>query len=318
MKTALALLASLFVVFQAQAQAWPDRPLRLLVGFPPGGLIDQFARTIQPGLAAGLGQPVIVENRGGAAGTLAEAVVAKSPPDGYSLLITPDSPPANPYLYKNLGYDLFKDLAPVTMLLRVPLVLAVHPTVAANNLADLIALARSRPGQIAYATTGAGTSNHLAMEYLNKAAGISTIHVPYKGGAQVMTDLVGGQVPSTLISITLAAPQVRAGRIRAVAVTGDKRAPLLPEVQTFVEGGFADFPQGQWSALFVPAGTPAAIIHRLHAELDKTVRTPEVQKRFADLGAETVMSSPAELAAFLKKEHQRIGEQVRESNITAN
>jgi tripartite-type tricarboxylate transporter receptor subunit TctC len=244
-------------------------------------------------------------------------MLAKSPPDGYTVMLTADSPPANPHLFRNLGYDLFRDLAPVTMLVRVPLALVVHPSVPAGSLAEFVQHVRSRQGQFAYATTGAGTSNHLSMEVFKRLAGLSITHVPYKGGAQVMTDLLGGQVPASLISITLAAPQVRAGKIRAVALTGDKRAPLLPDVQTFSEGGYADI-IGQWSGVLVPAGTPPAIIQRLHGEFAKAIRAPEVQTRFQELGAEIVMNSPAEFAALLRAEHQRLGEQIRDLKLTAD
>ena len=313
-----ALALAVLEVPLAGAQAWPDKPLKMIVAFTPGGLIDTFARTLQPRLAEGLGQPVIVENRGGAGGTLAEATVAKSPPDGYTVLVTADSPAANPHLYRNLNYELFRDLTPVTMLVRVPLVLLVHPSVPAASLAEFVAYVRARQGQFAYATTGSGTSNHLSMEVLKRLAGISMTHVPYKGGAQVMADVIGGQVPSTLIAITLAAPQVRSGKLKAIAVTGDKRAALLPQVQTFAEGGYADFPPGQWCGLWVPAGTSPAVIQRLYAESAKAIRNPEVQARLHQLGAEIVMNSPAEFAAFLRSEHARIGELVREHKITAD
>lgn len=320
MRQTVAILAVLALLGggAARAQSWPDKPLRMVVAFTPGGLIDTFARTLQPRLAEGLGQPIVVENRGGAGGTLAEALVAKSAPDGYTLLVTADSPAANPHLYRGLGHDLFRDLMPVSMLVRVPLVLLVNPSVPAKTLPEFIAHVRTRQGQFAYATTGSGTSNHLSMEVLKRVAGIGMTHIPYKGGAQVMADLIGGQVPSTLIAITLAAPQVRAGKLNAVAVTGAARAPLLPQVQTFAEGGYPDFPPGQWCGLWLPAGTPAAIVQRLHEETAKAIRAADVQARFLALGGETVMNSPAEFAAFLRTEHARIGELVREHKITAD
>jgi len=302
----------------AAAQAWPDKPLRLLVAFPAGGMIDTFARTLQPRLAEGLGQPVIIENRGGASGTLAESMIAKSPPDGYTIMMSADFPPANPHLFLNLNYDLFRDLAPVSMLLRVPLTLIVHPSVPANSIAEFIAHVRSRQGRFAYATPGTGTSNHLSMVFLKGRTGIEMTHVPYKGGSQVIADLIGGQVESSLISITVAVPQVRSGKARAIALTGEKRAPLLPQVPTFSEAGFADFPPGQWSGVFVPAGTPPAVIARLHAEFTRAARAPEVQARFQELGVETVMNPTAEFTAFLRSEHERLGKLIRENKITAD
>jgi len=302
----------------ATAQVWPDKPVRMIVAFTPGGLVDTIGRTLQPRLAEGLGQPVLVENHGGAGGTIAEGMLAKARPDGYTILITADNPPANPHLYRDLSYDFFRDLLPVTMLVRVPLVLVVNPSVPVASLADFVSYARARQGKFAYASPGSGTSNHLSMEVLQRVAGINPTHVPYKGGAQALADVIGGQVPCTLISITLAAPQVRSGRLKAVAVTGDKRTPLLPQVPTFAEGGYLDFPQGSWSGLFVPAGTPAALVERLYGETAKAIRAHDVQDRLQELGAETVMSSPTQFAAFLHAESARIGELVRENKITAD
>ena len=313
-----AILAALAFTAPASAQTWPDKPVRIMVAFTPGGLIDTFARTLQPRLVEGLGQPVIIENRGGAGGTLAEAVLAKSAPDGYTMMVSADSPPANPQLFRNLSYDFFRDLAPVSMLTRVPFALVVHPSVPANSLAEFIAHVRSRQGQFSYASPGTGTGNHLFMELLKSRAGIEMTHVPYKGGGPAMTDLIGGQVQASLISITLAAPQVRSGKVRAVGMTSEKRAPLLPQVQTFVEAGYGDFTPHTWCGLFVPAGTPAAIVQRLHAEFAKAVRAPEVQARFQELGAETVMNPSVEFAAFLRVESERLGNLIRERKIASD
>lgn len=301
----------------AAAQGWPEKPVRLVVAFAPGGLIDTFSRALQPRLAEGLGQPVIIENRGGAGGTLAESMVAKSPPDGYTALVSADSPPANPHLYRGLNYDFFRDLAPVATLARVPFALVVHPSVPAASLAEFVAHVRSRQGQFSYASPGTGTGNHLFMEYLKGMAGIEMTHVPYKGGGPAMNDLIGGQVQASLISITLAAPQARSGKVRALGVTSEKRAPLLPQVQTFIEAGYADFTPHSWSGLFVPAGTPPAIIQRLHAEFAKAIHAPEVQARFQGLGAEIVMNSTTEFAGFLRTENDRLGRLIRERRISA-
>jgi tripartite-type tricarboxylate transporter receptor subunit TctC len=311
-------LATLAIAAPASAQTWPDKPVRLIVAFAPGGLIDTFARTLQPRLAEGLGQPLIIENRGGAGGTLAESMVAKSAPDGYTVLVSADSPPANPHLFRNLNYDFFRDLVPVSMIARVPFALVVHPSVPANSLAEFVAYVRSRQGQFSYASPGTGTGNHLFMELLKGMAGMEMTHIPYKGGGPAMNDLIGGQVQASLISITLAAPQVRSGKVRAVGMASEKRAPLLPQVQTFVEAGYRDFMPHTWCGLFVPAGTPAAIVQRLYAEFAKAVRAPEVQTRFQELGAETIMNSPAEFAAFLRTESERLGNLIRERKIAAD
>ncbi len=314
----LALVAVLVIDAPASAQTSSDKPLRLIVAFAPGGLIDAFARTLQPRLVAGLAQPVIIENRGGAGGTLAEAMLAKSAPDGNTMLVSADSPPANPHLYRNLSYDFFRDLAPVSMLARVPFALVVHPSVPAASLAEFVAYVRSRSGQFSYASPGTGTGNHLFMELLKSLAGIEMIHVPYKGGGPAMNDLIGGQVQASLISITLAAPQVRSGKVRALGVTSERRAPLLAQVPTFVEAGYSDFTPHTWCALFLPAGTPNAILQRLHAEFTKAVRAPEVQTRFQELGAETVMNSPSEFALFLRAESKRLGDLIRQRNIKSD
>ncbi len=323
MKTIRTLAASLLagalaLAAPASAQTWPEKPVRLVVAFAPGGLIDTFARTLQPRLVEGLGQPLIIENRGGAGGTLAESAVAKSAPDGYTVLVSADSPPANPHLFHNLNYDFFRDLAPVAMLARVPFALVVHPSVPANTLPELVAYVRSRQGQFSYASPGTGTGNHLFTELFKSLAGIEMTHIPYKGGGPAMSDLIGGQVQASLISITLAAPQARSGKVRAVGVTGDKRTALLPNVPTFIEAGYRDFTAHTWGGLFVPAATPAAVVQRLNAEFARAVRAPEVRKRFQELGAETVMNSPAEFAAFLRTETDRLGALIRERKIAAD
>jgi len=316
--TLAAALAAFAAAAPVPAQSWPDKPVRLVVAFAPGGLIDIFARTLQPRLAEGVGQAVIIENRGGAGGTLAEAVVAKSAPDGYTMLVSADSPPANPHLFRNLTYDFFRDLAPVAMLARVPFALAVHPSVPAASLAEFVAYVRSRPGQFSYASPGTGTGNHLFMELFKSLSGIDMTHVPYKGGGPAMTDLIGGQVQASLISVTLAAPQARSGKVRAVGVTSERRAPSLPQAQTFMEAGYSDFTAHTWGGLFVSAGTPPAIVQRIHAEFAKAVRAPEVQARFQELGADTVMNSPSEFALFLRAESARLGALIKQRNISSD
>jgi tripartite-type tricarboxylate transporter receptor subunit TctC len=303
LKPLLAVLLLLSCVAPATAYAWPDKPLRVIVAFPPGGMIDVFARIFQARLVEGLGQPVVVDNRPGAGGTLAEALVAKSAPDGYTMLLSADSPPANAHLYRKLDYELFRDLEPVSLL---------------ESLADLVAHARSRSTPLSYATTGSGTSNHVSMEVLKRLAGIDMTHVPYKGGPQVINDLVGGQVNSSLIALMLAAPHVRSGKMRAIALTGENRSPLLPEVQTFAQAGFPNFPPGQWCGLWLRSGTPLALTQRIHTEFAKAVRAPDAQGRLLELGAETVVSEPKEFASFVRAEHVRIGAVVREHRIVAD
>ena len=200
----------------------------------------------------------------------------------------------------------------------MPLVLIAHPSVPAESLAELTRYLKERQPTFAYATTGSGTSNHLSMEVFKRLAGVNITHVPYKGGAQVMSDVIGGQVQSALIALLLALPQINTGKVKGLAITGERRAPLLANVPTFAESGFPAFPPGQWCGLFVPAGTPAAIVERIHASYERAVRAPDVQARFQALGAETVMNSPAAFTEFLRVEHSRIGRLVRENNIVAD
>jgi tripartite-type tricarboxylate transporter receptor subunit TctC len=300
------------------AQSYPAKPLRLIVGFAAGGLVDTLARTLQPRLQAALGQPLLIENQAGGGGTVAEAALAKSAPDGYTLLMSSDSPPANMHLFRNLSYDLLRDLRAVSMLTRVPLALLVHPSVPANTLPEFVSYARSRSGAVNYASPGSGTSNHLYMEILKGVGGFEMTHVPYKGGGPAMNDLIGGQVQAILISITLAAPNVRAGKLRALSVSGEKRSAMLPQVPTFAEAGVQDFNPHSWSGLFLPANVPQPLVQRLHEEFSQAVKDPEVSKRLQELSAEPVMNSPEQFAAFLKIESERLGRLIRDRNISAN
>ena len=316
---ALLTVAATIAATTARAQTtWPDKPIRVIVPFAAGGFTDTVTRTLQPRLVEALGQPLLVENRPGAGGTVGEAVVAKAPPDGYTILMSVDSVPANPHLFAKLSYDLFRDLVPITMVARVPLVLIVHPSVPATSLPELISYVRTRGGAFAYASPGTATNSHLYTELFRSLANVEMTHVPYKGGGPAMTDLIGGQVQAILISVTLSAPQVKAGKARALAVASEKRFALLPNVPTFAESGYTDFTPHTWTGLLVPTGTPAAIQQRLHAEFVKAARAPEVQARFRDLSAELVMNSPAEFSAFLRTEYDRLGKLIKERRISGD
>lgn len=314
----LALLLLLTYSVAAGAQTYPERPLRVIITFAPGGPADIFARMLQPKLTESLGQPLVIDNRPGAGGTIAEGLLAKAAPDGYTLMMSGDSGPANAHLYRGLSYDLFRDLLPVSLLTQVPLALVVNPAVPATSLAEFVAHARSRPGQLSYGSPGTGTTSHLYVELFKGFAGIEMTHVPYKGGVPAMSDLIGGQVQALLLSVTLSAPQVRGGKVRAVAMTGEKRSHMLPQVPTFAEVGYPELKTSTWTGLWLPAGTPPAIVQRLHAEFAKAARAPENEARIHQLGAEVVMSSPAEFAALLRSEHERLGKLIRERNISAN
>lgn len=302
---------------KAAAQTWPSKPIRILVSFAPGGLTDQIARILQPKLQEGFGQPVIVENKPGAGGTMAEGTLAKSPPDGYTLLLSADSVPANPHLMTKLPYDSAKDLLPISMLAQIPLVLLVGNDVPASTLKDFVAYAKAAGARGSYGSPGVGTSNHLYFEVFKGLTGLDLPHVAYKGGGPALTDLMGGHIEALLLSSVLAVPQAAAGKVKALAVTGDRRLAQLPGVPTFAEAGYPNFKPQQWTGLFAPTGTPAAVVSRIHAEFAKALKSPEVAARFQELNAEPVMNSQAEFAAFLGSESRVLGRLIKDRGITA-
>ncbi|MBW3656327.1 MAG: tripartite tricarboxylate transporter substrate binding protein [Gemmatimonadetes bacterium] len=302
----------------ASAQGdWPSKPVRIIVSFAPGGLTDLIGRALQPQLQETLGQPVMIDNKPGAGGTVAEGLLAKAAPDGHTLLLSADSVPANPHLIPNLPYDPLKDMTPISMLARIPLVLVANNNVPASSLQEFVSYAKSNAGKISYASPGVGTSNHLYFEVFKDLAGIEMPHIAYKGGGPAMTDLMGGHVQVMLISATLAAPQVAAGKVKALAVTSEKRAAQMPNVPTFAEAGFADFKPQQWTGLFVPSSTPPAVVSRITAEFERVVKSPEVAARLNQLNAEPVMSSQAEFSSMLRREHEVLGKLIRQRNIKA-
>jgi tripartite-type tricarboxylate transporter receptor subunit TctC len=314
---AAAATCALLAVAPVQAQEWPAKPIRVIVSFAPGGLTDLIARSLQPRLQEAFGQPVVIDNKPGAGGTLAEALLARAAPDGYTLLLSADSVPANPHLVPNLSYDSLKDLAPVAQLTRIPLVMLVNNGVPATSLREFVAHAKGNTGKLSYGSPGIGTSNHLYSEVFKDMTGIDMPHVAYKGGGPAMTDLMGGHVQALLISSTLAAPQVAGGKVRALAVTSDKRSAQMPNVPTFAEAGFPDFRPQQWTGLFVPAGTPPAVVGRITAEFAKAMKAPDVLARLNELNAEPVMSTQAEFAAMLKREHETLGKLIKARGIKA-
>ncbi len=299
-------LLALTLNLNAWGQNYPDKPIRIVVAFAVGGLADTIARTIQPKLSESLGQSVLVDNKGGAGGSIAEAFVAKSAPDGYTLLMGVDSLPVNPLMIKGLSYDTFKDLQPVSMLARVPLALVVQSSSSIADINDLIKASKAKKGQLSYASPGNGTSNHLFMELLNGKAATEMVHVPYKGGGPAITDLMGGQVDTMLISVTLASPYIKAGKLKALAITGDTRSPSLPDVKTFSESGYPEMVAYTWGGLFLPAGTPSAISQRLFNEVAKAMRQPEMEARFKELGAEVVMNTPSEFTTIIQSTHDKM------------
>ncbi len=309
--------ACALIAAPAFAQEYPAKPIRIIVSFAPGGLTDLIARALQPRLQEAFGQPVVIDNKPGAGGTVAEAMLAKAPADGYTMLLSADSVPANPHLIPNLGYDSMKDMTPVSLLTRIPLVMVVNNNVPATTLKEFVAYAKANTGKISYASPGIGTSNHLFYEVFKDVAGIEMPHVAYKGGGPAMTDLIGGHVQAMLISATLAAPQVAAGKVKGLAITSDARVAKIPNVPTFAEAGYPDFKPQQWTGLFVPAGTPPAVVQRITTEFAKAMKSPDVAARLAELNAEPVMSSQSEFAAMLRRETTTLGKLIQVRGIKA-
>lgn len=303
----------------AAAEPWPSKPIRFVVPFPPGGPLDISARLIGSRLAERFGQPVLVDNRPGAGGSLGAQLVARSAGDGYTLLMGALSTHAvNPYLYPAVGYDAVRDFTPVTLVANVPNVLVVHPSVKADSVQALVALARARPGGLAFASGGSGSGGHLAGELLKTAAKIELVHVPYKGAAPALADLVGGQVPMMFDNLASALPQVRAGKVRALAVTTRTRSAFLPELPTMQEAGVPGFDISTWFGVFAPAGLPAPILDRLHRAIVDSLQLPEVRERLATFGSEPVGNTPAQFAAFIRAEQPKYARIIRDSGARAD
>lgn len=302
----------------AAADAYPSKPIKWVVPFPPGGAMDTMARTLGEKLSVSMKQPVVVENRPGAGGTIGSSVVAKAAPDGHTMMIVSIGHAVNPSIYPTLRYDAMRDFEPVSLVGIVPNLLVAHPSVKANNAKELIALAKAQPGKLTYASAGSGTTVHLAAELFNSMAGVDIMHVPYKGSAPAVTDLMGGQVDIMFDSLSSAKPYVESGKLKALAVTTAKRSSAFPNVPTIAESGVPGYELSGWYAVFVPAKTPKPIVDRLHAELTRALKQPDVRARFALIGAEPVGSSPQELANTLKTETARWAKIVRERNIKAD
>ncbi len=303
---------------RAQAAAWaPSRPLRFVVPFPAGGATDVAARILAERLTEALGQPVVVENRTGSSGNIGMENVVRSAPDGHSLLMgTSGALMVNPHLFPNLGFDPARDLAPVSLAFTTDNALVVNPNMPAQTVAEFLALARSRPGAFSYGSAGAGSSTHMAAELFRLAAGIQVLHVPYRGSAPALNDTVAGNVQFMVDQLPSCIGQIRAGQVRALAVTGPRRSPLLPDVPTMAEAGLPGAENTSWGAALVPAGTPDAAIERLNAALREAVAVPAVRDRMAQAGADAAASSPAELAALMRREAERWGKVVREARIS--
>lgn len=321
MKHAGVVLAAFIAVVTSAAHGqtaggYPVRPVRIVVPFAPGGNVDLVARAVGQRLAEGLGQQVVVENRAGASGILGAQLVAKSAPDGYTLLAMANTFAVVPSLISNPGYDPLKDFAAITLTALVPQVLVVNPALPVRSVKELVALAKARPGELSYASAGTGGTGHIAAELFSRQVGVKMLHVPYKGNAQAIIDVISGQVTMMFDQVSTSASHIRAGKLRALAVTSLKRSPLFPNVPTIDESGIRGFEDITFNGLVAPAGTPRDVLTRVQAEVAKVVRIPELRNRFLELGVELAASaSPDEFTAYIKAEFVKKAKLAREAGI---
>ena len=298
------------------AQPYPARPVRLIVPTTPGGSVDTLARTIAPRLSERFGHQVVVDNRSGAGGTIAAEFTARSAPDGYTLMIgTIAGLATNVSLQQKLSYDPLRDFAPVTLVATQNLVLTVHPSVPAKNVRELVKLAKARPGQLAFASAGNGTGSHLSGELFKQLAGVDVLHIPYKGVAPALVDVISGQVSMSFPSILTSLPQVRSGRLRALAVSGAQRSAALPELPTMMEAGVKDYESATWYGIVAPVATPPEIVNKLNAEIAAILKQPDTRERIARDGADSVGNTPQQFGAFMKSEIEKWRKVIRAAGI---
>ncbi len=307
---ALLALASL----AAQAQNYPTQTVRIIVGFPPGGTTDVIGRLVAQELTESLGRAVVVENRAGASGTIGTGVASKATPDGHTLVLVPSTHGTAPALYASLPYEE-KDLVPAALVATTPYVLVVHPTMAATNMAQLLAYLKANPGKVEYASSSPGTAQHLAGELVQRMAGVNIVHVPYKGSGTLMPDLLSGRVPMMFENIAIMTPHIRKGSLRPIAISSVKRTPLLPDVPTVAETGLAGFEVLGWFALLAPARTPPDVVRRLNNDVNAAIAKPAIVARFAELGAEPLTGTPDQAVAFIRGEQEKWGRIIRDAGI---
>lgn len=313
-------LTGLLLAFMATsvwAQSWPNRPVRMIIAFPPGGPTDLVSRVLAQRLSEQLGQQVIVDNKPGAGGNLAAELAAKATPDGYTIFYNTSAIVIGPALYGKVNYDTLKDFAPVALTASVPMVLVVNPQLPARSVKEFLDLARSRPGALNYSSSGTGTITHLASAMMSAQTGVQTQHIPYKGSAPGLVDLAAGQTQFMIDTINTVLPYVRDNRLRGLAVTSSKRSSLLPDLPTLAESGMPGFDAAAWQGIVVPAGTPADIIQKLNVEVNRALANPDLRARLASQGAEILGGTPAEYAAHLRTEMPRWAKAVKDSGATA-
>jgi tripartite-type tricarboxylate transporter receptor subunit TctC len=317
MRIALALLLALSFNLAHGQEAWPTRPLRFILPFPPGGGTDILGRLIAERLSATLGQPVVTENRGGAGGNVGAEAAARSAPDGYTIVLVAPSLAISPTRYSKLNYDPVKDFAPISLVASVPNVMITQASLP-GQLQEFIAYAKSKPGGLNFGSGGAGTSNHHAGELFNIVTGAKLVHVPYKGVNLAMQDVLAGHVHLVVIGIPAAAPHIPAGKLRALAIVAPQRSAALPEVPTVAEAGLRDFEVTTWYGVLAPAGTLRPVVTRLNSELVKIMHSPELKERLAATGTEPLTSTPEEFAAYIKREIAKWGEVIRKAGVKAD
>ena len=298
------------------AETYPTKPVRFVITFPAGGPTDVVVRLVGERLTQEWGQPMIIDNRGGAGGIVGTEIVAKAAPDGYTFLVgTAGGMTINPALQPKLPYDPFRDFTPVGMLVTNPQILVAHPSVAAKNVKELVALAKAKPGQLNFASAGTGTATHLGLELFKLTTGIDAVHVPYKGGAPATTDLIGGQVQLLFVSIPSVLPHVKGGRLRALAVSTSKRSASAPDVPTVAESGYPGFEYSNWNALFAPAKTPAAIVKKVNASVVNALRQPDVAQKLSSQGADPAPGTPEDLARYMRADTDKWRKVIRTAGI---
>jgi tripartite-type tricarboxylate transporter receptor subunit TctC len=314
---AVLIVALAIVSSGAAAQAtYPTRAVRIVVPFPPGGGTDIISRTVAQKLSETWGQPVIVDNRAGANGIIGTDLGSKAKPDGYTLLVVIATHAINPALYRKLPYDTASDFVPVTLMAQYPFILTIHPSLPPKTVKELIALAKTRPGQLSYASSGNGSGPHLGFELFKSTAKIDVVHIPYKGAGPANIDLISGQVQLMFNNFLAAMPQIRAGKLRVLAVTSAKRSPVMPDLATMAEAGLPGFDVTGWYALLAPAGTPAAIVNKVQADVANALRVPALNERLSSEGAEPVGSTPQQFGTFLAAEIRKWGKVISDARVT--
>ncbi|MFZ9545425.1 MAG: Bug family tripartite tricarboxylate transporter substrate binding protein [Hylemonella sp.] len=315
LRQGLLLVLALMFSCTALAQNFPARPVKVIVGYAPGGAVDTIARTVGQAMAASMGQAFVVENKPGAGTNIAVKLVVDAAPDGYTLMLAANALAANPALYQPSPFDPERDLVPVSLIGRVPVVIAANASAPFSTIAQLIAAAKARPGHISFASPGNGSTPHMAVEFFKRAAGISLLHIPYRGGSPAITDVIGGQLPLVAVNALEVQPHVKSGRLKVLAVLSPNRTPVFPEVPTIAESGFPGFEASVWYGLVAPAATPRPIVNLLHTEAQKALQTKEVRERMTAVGGEVIPGSIELLGSLIRSERQRYEKLVREANI---